>query len=79
MIFPYAVPAVFSILILKGTFNQDFGAANQILRSIFGFSPEWETDPVGARAMVLLVNIWLGYPYMMLICMGMLQSIPRAI
>jgi maltose/maltodextrin transport system permease protein len=79
LILPYAVPAVLSILILKGTFNQDFGAANQILRGVFGFAPEWETDPWGARAMVLLVNIWLGYPYMMLICMGMLQSIPTAI
>ena len=79
LILPYAVPAVLSILILKGTFNQDFGAANQILRGVFGFAPEWETDPWGARAMVLLVNIWLGYPYMMLICSGMLQSIPTAI
>jgi maltose/maltodextrin transport system permease protein len=79
LILPYAVPAVLSILILKGTFNQDFGAANQILRGIFGFAPAWETDPWGARAMVLLVNIWLGYPYMMLICTGMLQSIPTAI
>ena len=79
LILPYAVPAVLSILILKGTFNQDFGAANQIIRGIFGFAPEWETDPWGARAMVLLVNIWLGYPYMMLICSGMLQSIPTAI
>ena len=79
LILPYAVPAVLSILILKGTFNQDFGVANQILRGIFGFAPEWETDPWGARAMVLLVNIWLGYPYMMLICTGMLQSIPTTI
>jgi maltose/maltodextrin transport system permease protein len=79
LILPYAVPAVLSILILKGTFNQDFGAANQIIRGIFGFAPEWETNPWGARAMVLLVNIWLGYPYMMLICSGMLQSIPTAI
>jgi maltose/maltodextrin transport system permease protein len=79
LILPYAVPAILSILILKGTFNQDFGAANQILRAVFGFAPEWETNPWAARTMVLLVNIWLGYPYMMLICMGMLQSIPTAI
>jgi maltose/maltodextrin transport system permease protein len=79
LILPYAVPAILTILILKGTFNQDFGAANQILRGIFGFAPEWETNPWAARVMVLLVNLWLGYPYMMLICMGMLQSIPTAI
>lgn len=78
-ILPYAVPAVLSILILKGVFNQEFGAVNALLRGIFGFAPEWETNPWGARAMILIVNLWLGYPYMMLICTGMLQSIPGAI
>jgi maltose/maltodextrin transport system permease protein len=78
-ILPYAVPAVLSILILKGLFNQEFGAINEMLRAFFGFAPEWETNPWGARSMVLLVNIWLGYPYMMLICTGMLQSIPSSI
>jgi maltose/maltodextrin transport system permease protein len=79
LILPYAVPAVLSILIFKGLFNQEFGAVNQFLRGIFGFAPEWETNPWGARAMILLVNLWLGYPYMMLICTGMLQSIPSTI
>jgi maltose/maltodextrin transport system permease protein len=78
-ILPYAVPGILSILILKGLFNQEFGAVNEMLRAIFGFAPDWETNPWGARAMVLLVNLWLGYPYMMLICTGMLQSIPDAI
>jgi len=79
LILPYAVPAVLSILIFKGLFSQEFGAVNQFLRAIFGFAPEWETNPWGARAMILLVNVWLGYPYMMLVCTGMLQSIPSAI
>jgi maltose/maltodextrin transport system permease protein len=52
---------------------------NEFLRGIFGVAPDWETNPWGSRAMVLFVNIWLGYPYMMLICTGMLQSIPSNI
>jgi maltose/maltodextrin transport system permease protein len=79
LILPYAVPAVLSILIFKGLFNQEFGAVNEFLHAMFGFAPQWETNPWGARAMVLLVNLWLGYPYMMLICTGMLQSIPSSI
>ncbi|MBV8375408.1 MAG: maltose ABC transporter permease MalF [Verrucomicrobia bacterium] len=79
LILPYAVPAVLSILIFKGLFNQEFGAVNEFLRGTFGFAPEWETNPWGARAMILLVNVWLGYPYMMLVCTGMLQSIPSGI
>jgi maltose/maltodextrin transport system permease protein len=78
-ILPYAVPGLLSILILKGLFNQEFGAVNTLLKGIFGFAPEWNTNPWGARGMILLVNLWLGYPYMMLICTGMLQSIPAAI
>ena len=78
-ILPYAVPGLLSILILKGLFNQEFGAVNALLKGIFGLAPEWGTNPWAARAMILLVNLWLGYPYMMLICTGMLQSIPSGI
>ncbi len=79
LILPYAVPAILSILIFKGLFSQEFGAVNEFLRAIFGFAPEWETNPWAARAMIVFVNVWLGYPYMMLVCTGMLQSIPSAI
>jgi maltose/maltodextrin transport system permease protein len=79
LILPYAVPAVLSILIFRGLFSQEFGAVNDFLRGIFGVAPEWETNPWAARAMVVLVNVWLGYPYMMLVCTGMLQSIPSGI
>jgi maltose/maltodextrin transport system permease protein len=79
LILPYAVPGILSLLILRGLFNQEFGAVNQVLKAILGFAPAWETDPWAARAMILLVNVWLGYPYMMLICTGMLQSIPSTI
>jgi maltose/maltodextrin transport system permease protein len=79
LILPYAVPGILSILILRGLFNQEFGAVNQLLKTVLGFAPAWETDPWSARAMILLINVWLGYPYMMLICTGMLQSIPATI
>ena len=79
LILPYAVPSVLSILIFKGLFNQEFGAVNEFLRALHLFAPEWETNPWGARAMILLVNLWLGYPYMMLVCMGMLKSVPSTI
>ncbi len=70
LILPYAVPAFISILIFKGMFNQHFGEVNMILEALFGISPEWFTDPWLARTMLLIVNTWLGYPYMLLLCMG---------
>ncbi|MFC7367307.1 maltose ABC transporter permease MalF [Vreelandella zhaodongensis] len=77
LILPYAVPAFISILIFKGMFNQHFGEVNMILDSLFGVRPEWFTDPWLARSMLLIVNTWLGYPYMLLLCMGLIQAIPQ--
>ncbi|TFH86941.1 maltose ABC transporter permease MalF [Billgrantia azerbaijanica] len=77
LILPYAVPAFISILIFKGMFNQHYGEINLILEHLFGISPDWFTDPALARTMLLIVNTWLGYPYMLLLCMGLIQSIPR--
>lgn len=77
LILPYAVPAFISILVFRGLFNQNFGEINMILEALFGARPLWNTDPFLARCMVLVVNIWLGYPYMMLLAMGFLQSVPE--
>lgn len=77
LILPYAVPAFISILVFKGLFNQNFGEINLVLENLFGVRPDWFSDPTMARSMILIVNTWLGYPYMMLLCMGLLQSIPR--
>ncbi|MGN1281641.1 MAG: maltose ABC transporter permease MalF [Succinivibrio sp.] len=86
LILPYAVPSFISILVFKGLFNQNFGELNLFLGLVmepiyaaFGAewtSIEWFTDPWAARAMILMVNAWLGYPYMMILCMGLLKSIP---
>jgi maltose/maltodextrin transport system permease protein len=77
LILPYAVPAFISILVFKGLFNQNFGEINLLLGSLFGVRPDWFSDPTLARSMILIVNTWLGYPYMLLLCMGLLQAIPR--
>jgi len=76
LILPYAVPAFISILIFKGLFNQSFGEINQLLEGLFSFKIDWFTDPYMAKTMILIVNTWLGYPYIMILCMGLLKSIP---
>ncbi|MDC5805949.1 maltose ABC transporter permease MalF [Vibrio europaeus] len=77
LILPYAVPAFISILIFKGLFNQSFGEINMMLEALFGISPAWFSDPIMAKSMVLIVNVWLGFPYMMILCMGLLKAIPE--
>lgn len=73
---PYAVPGFISILVFKGLFNQNFGEINAILDSLFGIRPAWFADPLLAKVMLLIVNTWLGYPYIMVLCTGLLKAIP---
>lgn len=76
LILPYAIPAFISILVFKGLFNQNFGEINLFLEAAFGIKPDWYTTPFLAKVMILIVNTWLGYPYMMILCMGLLKAIP---
>lgn len=76
LIIPYTIPAVISVLIWRGLFNPQFGIINEMLSSLFGLRPDWINDPWTAKLALLLINLWLGYPYMMLICSGALQAIP---
>ena len=77
LILPYAIPAFISILVFKGLFNQNFGEINLFLEAAFGIKPDWYTTPFLAKVMILIVNTWLGYPYMMILCMGLLKAIPE--
>ncbi|KEI70633.1 maltose ABC transporter permease MalF [Endozoicomonas elysicola] len=76
LILPYAVPAFISILIFRGLFNQNFGEINLLLDLLFGVKPEWFSNELLAKSMVVIVNTWLGYPYMMILSIGLLKSIP---
>jgi maltose/maltodextrin transport system permease protein len=73
---PYAVPGFISILVFKGLFNQNLGEINFILDGLFGIRPAWFSDPLLAKTMLLIVNIWLGFPYMMVLSSGLIKSIP---
>ena len=73
---PYAVPGFISILIFKGLFNQNFGEINAVLNAVFGIRPAWFADPFLAKTMILIVNTWLGYPYIMVLCTGLIKAIP---
>ncbi|GLH68671.1 maltose ABC transporter permease MalF [Geothrix rubra] len=74
---PYAIPSFISILVFKGLFNQNTGEINLVLHGLFGLSPTWFSDPFLARTMLLIVNTWLGFPYMMVVCMGLIKAIPN--
>jgi len=74
---PYAVPGFISILVFKGLFNRNFGEINMILDSLFGIRPNWLGNATLAKITLLIVNTWLGFPYYMLLCMGLQKAIPH--
>ena len=75
LILPYAIPAFISALIWRGLFNTELGVINQILQATVGSSVPWLQDPFWAKVALIILNLWLGFPYMMVICLGALQSI----
>ena len=75
LIIPYTVPALLTILIWRGMLNPELGVIDRALENLFGWAPPWFTDQWWAKIAILLINLWLSYPYFMLICSGALQSI----
>lgn len=72
LILPYAIPSFMSILIWAGMFNREYGAVNLL----FGAQIPWLDDPILAKLVILIVNLWLGFPYFYLISSGALQALP---
>lgn len=76
-IIPYAIPPFLSTIVWRGLLNADFGQVNGVLESLSIDPVPWLTDGTWAKVAVLLVNTWLGFPYMFLITSGALQAIPN--
>lgn len=76
LLIPYTIPSLITIIIWRGMFNNQVGVINRTLDALFGIAPAWTVDPTLAKVAILIVNLWLGYPYFMLICSGALQAIP---
>lgn len=75
MILPYAFPGTMMTMVWSGLFNQDFGFINQVL--LGGTAVPWFNDGTLAKVAILIVNLWLGFPYQFLVSTGALQSIPE--
>ncbi|MCZ7652763.1 MAG: sugar ABC transporter permease [Thermoanaerobaculia bacterium] len=76
LVLPWAVPNYITALVWKGMFHQQFGVVNQVLQ-VFGAEPvSWFERPLSSFVTVLATNGWLSFPFMMVIALGALQSIP---
>jgi arabinogalactan oligomer/maltooligosaccharide transport system permease protein len=77
LILPWAVPNYVTALVWKNMFHRQFGAVNAILTSLgaepVSFFSHWATA-FGAN---VATNVWLGFPFMMVVTLGALTAIPK--
>ena len=66
IVLPYAMPSFAMLLVWRDMFNTDFGLINNLT----GQTINWFGNVWTARFAVLLVQFWLGYPYMFLVCLA---------
>jgi arabinogalactan oligomer/maltooligosaccharide transport system permease protein len=79
LLLPYALPAFVSVPVWVGLLNPQYGVISQTMLDLFGFAPPWFADPTWSKVGVLLIQLWLGFPYMFVITTGALQALPTDI
>lgn len=84
-ILPWAVPAFITILTFSNMFNDSIGAINtqvipllgKVLPFLNGHLIPWKTDPTWTKVALIMMQGWLGFPYIYVLTLGILQSIPN--
>ena len=82
---PWAVPAFITILTFSNMFNDSIGAINtqvipllgKVLPFLNGHLIPWKTDPTWTKNALIMMQGWLGFPYIYVLTLGILQSIPN--
>lgn len=78
LILPWAIPQVIVALTWRSMFNYEYGAINLFIAHYLHMAPiEWLGKPLEAFSACIITNVWLGFPFMMTIALGGLQSIPE--
>ena len=77
LILPWAMPQYISALTWRGMFNYEYGSVNLILQRLHLPAVPWLSDPTWAFVAPVIVNVWLGFPFMMVVSLGALTAIPR--
>lgn len=77
LILPWAVPAFVTILIFAAMFNDKFGTINRDILSMFQIAIPWLQDPFWTKTALIMIQTWLGFPFVFALFTGVLQSISK--
>jgi ABC-type sugar transport system permease subunit len=76
LIIPYPIPVLVSVLIWRAMLNPELGTIGEFFNAVFGSSPQFFLDATWTRIALIVVNIWLTYPYFYIVTSGALRAIP---
>ena len=77
LLVPWVVPAAMSVLAWRLLFEPSFGAFNWILEHVGLDRIFWLGDTGWARFCVVLVTVWFGAPFFMVMYLASLKSVPE--
>ncbi len=77
LVVPWAIPNYITALVWKGMFHRQYGAVSALLVALHIQPISWFTRFTTAFAANVVTNTWLGFPFMMVVALGALQSIPQ--
>ena len=76
LIIPYPIPVLVSIMVWRALLNDNMGLITTIISNIFGASPKFFTNVGWTRFALIILNVYLSYPYFYVLSSGALKSIP---
>lgn len=77
LLIPYTIPAFVAVPVWVGLLNPQFGVISMMINNVFGWVPPWFSDPFWSKVGILLIQTWLGFPYMFVVVTGALQTLPN--
>jgi multiple sugar transport system permease protein len=76
LLVPWVIPPALSTLAWLWLFDPSYSAFNWIIVNLGGSPIPWTGDAYWARFSVILVNIWIGAPFFMIMYLAALKSVP---
>ncbi len=80
-ILPYAIPQMLSLFVWANLLNGTMGPINKTLQ-YFGIIQKaipWLSDPTMAKVTLCLVNVWIGFPYSMILTTSSMTAISNSL
>ncbi len=77
LILPWAIPNYITALVWQGMFKGEYGAINSLLHAAHLSGVSWFSSWASAFSANVITNTWLGFPFMMVVALGALETIPR--